>query len=109
MRLPRLRFTVRRMMVAVAAVGVLLGIAKLAWLRQVYQQRAEKHSALIDLFERPAEHEVIPWFLSRQEFRAYARERVNYHVRMVSKYRSAASHPWQTISVDPPLPHLDLQ
>ena len=44
MRVPRVRFTVRRMMVAVAVVAVVLGAVQTGWRWQDYRRRAAYHA-----------------------------------------------------------------
>jgi tetratricopeptide (TPR) repeat protein len=78
------------------------------YLKRIYQQRVELHTALIDFYEEPTRHEVQAYYLSKPEFWRYAQERVKHHTRMVTKYRDAAARPWQPIPVDPTLPQLDL-
>jgi hypothetical protein len=85
MRLALPRFTVRRLMIAVAIVGVTLGMS--AWMvRRVAGLRYEESrhfSACIDCLS--------------QSFV----ERADYHRRMSYKFRWAASYPWFPVESDP--------
>ena len=101
MRLPPLRFTVKRMMVAVALVGTGLGVAI---------ERRKR-------FERIADHH-------RAEFQRLARRlpqigygdpfddpilgpvwrRLEWHEPMRLKYEHAARYPWLPVEPDPPEP-----
>jgi len=61
MRLPRVRFTVRRMMVAVAMVGMVLGIVQFVQRRDAFREKAAEHARLLqksDPFGEVPEAEV---------------------------------------------------
>ena len=49
MRLPRIRFTVRAMLIAVASFALLMGGLRLLWLRSVYRKAALAHGAYENL------------------------------------------------------------
>jgi hypothetical protein len=106
---PRVRFTVRWMMVAVAVVGLLCGGLALMERRQVFLSRAAKHSDLASM--RPAFYHPGPNMWANATF-AEAARRVNtypslhaaYHDYLRRKYENAARHPWLCISPDPPYP-----
>jgi hypothetical protein len=104
MRLPRVRFTVRRMMVAVAVVGLLAGLGVEG------ERRRER-------FREEAIHHFVIRSDGERARRLWAQlptvfhERVaaidawlSYHERMEEKYDRAASFPWLPVAADPPEP-----
>ena len=105
MRLPRfrLRFTVRRLMVAVAIVGILLG----AWIglerRRVWLQglleRHQDRAQLCELYKFIGKLDRKPaaWIARHQA-------RFEHHLAMMRKYERAARHPWLPLAPDPPEP-----
>jgi hypothetical protein len=103
MRVPRVRFTVRRMMAAVAIVAVLLGWIQMRkrWeeLRELYEGRCVIHAAH-EYLERDGGVDV---FSGIGVVKPNA-ERATYHARMRGKYERAARYPWLTVEPDPPPP-----
>jgi hypothetical protein len=91
MRLPRPRFTIRRMMVAVAIIAVLLA-------RTVIEQRKEKYFNIsMRHFDKVVQVETgympepaIGW--------------VKYHRQLGDKYYAAHNRPWLPVGPDPPEP-----
>jgi hypothetical protein len=104
MRLPRVRFTVRRMMAAVAIAAALLGPL-------VYLKRRSDRFWTIHL-EQAALAQGLRNSLARMNQRERSdgavwmgpMERSNYHKRLSMKYREAALRPWLPIEPDPPKP-----
>jgi hypothetical protein len=104
---PRFRFTVRRMMVAVAIVGICVWGE---WMRRAsvaHRERAE-HFRLLGL---PSSHTGVALLTSAEERRialasAEARERRfnRYYEFMIAKYERAARYPWLPVEPDPPEP-----
>lgn len=121
--MPFPRMTARRWMLAVAVVGVVLGLAqrradfrrraRLHWVT-AYSAVEENKPDLNGEWERfwfsespnppkprpytPAEAEVIEaWFATRQR-------RIAYHEAMSRKYDRAARRPWLPVPPDPPEP-----
>jgi hypothetical protein len=102
MRLPRVRFTVRRLMVAVAIVALCLP-AWSFWARRderylEFAIKAMKHNTLAEAYET-----------GRPLGSLRERARVNpckaaYHATLARKYEYAASHPWLPVAPDPPEP-----
>jgi hypothetical protein len=96
MRLPRVRFTVRTMMVAVAVAGV-LSVAFRCWhLSEEYQRLAIEHDIRALLAGGCGS--------SASETGANRLLRVRYHESLRAKYHYAAGHPWITVEPDPPSP-----
>jgi hypothetical protein len=86
MPLPRVRFTVRRMMVAGAVFSVFAAVVHLRSLSLVYHERCEMHY-LAQLHSWPEDGPSAV-----------------YHASMLAKYQFAASHPWLPVPPDPPEP-----
>jgi hypothetical protein len=92
MRLPRPRFTVRRLMAAVAVVGLMLGSS--TWLGRraaSFREAAISHRA-------QAQH--AGGSLSPITGKLWGR----YNEAMADKYEQAARHPWLPVAPDPPEP-----
>jgi hypothetical protein len=93
MRLPRARFTVRRMMVVVAVAGVALQGARLAGLSLRYRRLAESYAGW-GRWPRK----------SSEEARARERRKVAWAHALARKYERAARAPWLPVEPDPPEP-----
>jgi hypothetical protein len=85
MQLPRPRFSLRRMMVAVAIVGVVFGVLVRA---ARFQQVSDYHRGRIILISPPDPRVHVTL----------------YHMQMANKYSYAARHPWLPVTPDPPEP-----
>jgi hypothetical protein len=97
MRFPRL--TIRRLMVAVAVAGVLLGGCRWMQLRAArFQSRANWHFARWRTLSDPFPPEV----LLRLGWKFPPRAR--YHFDLFMKYSNYADYPWLPIEPDPPQP-----
>ena len=99
MPLPRVRLTIRRLMVAVAVVAVLIAGGDLVRKAIIYNRLARAY-AMPKYVSPPAE-----WPATRRE----ALTRFNtaweaYDVAMSRKYEYAACHPWLPVAPDPPEP-----
>ena len=99
MRLLRVRFTVQRIMLAVAIVAVLLGGLRLWWLSADYRALAEVHHQKAEEVVRgtyagPGGFYHVEWPSPNKE----------YHLRLKAKYERAASRPWLPVEPDPPEP-----
>jgi hypothetical protein len=93
MRLPRI--TMRQWMVAVAVVGIVLGVTTER--RKRFKQIADYHQAeFVKLSRR-----MKPF--ARQD-RAW--HPLEWHERMERKYERAAAYPWLPVQSDPPRPEL---
>ena len=99
MRLPRVRFTVRGLMVAVAAVGLVLGVYATCRSRS-----ARFHALMISHESRAMEllDEAPPGADAAVRRRFHTR--LDWHETMYAKYERAARHPWLTVAPDPPEP-----
>jgi hypothetical protein len=91
---PRLRFTVRRLMVTVAIVAVAMGslayVVRLARLRAYYHRRAVECSSAAAMFRSPAYRDDVE--------DPVAADRLD---RLADKYERAAARPWLPVEPDP--------
>lgn len=94
MRLPRVQFTLRRLIVAVALVGTILGV--LAGRRSQFRGLAAYHSA--------KGRAMINGGLPRDDSAAWKLERDLWHGVLAEKYKRAARYPWLPVAPDPPEP-----
>jgi hypothetical protein len=105
MRLPRLRFTVRRMMVAVAVVAFLFGAeaTRRRWesLASTYRTKAVsfEHRALVSRHSR--DHEAV---LENDPEQRKLKRIEDHYVALARKYQYAAHYPWLAVEPDPPEP-----
>jgi hypothetical protein len=103
MRLPRVRFTVRRIMVAVAIVAVVLGLSIEG---PGHYSRCRHKSAS---FERIGGHLGIASERDFAEDRAYGEQLArlaDWYIVMADRYRRATWQPWILLWPDPPKPLL---
>jgi hypothetical protein len=98
MRLPRVRFTVRQMMVAVAVVAMLFGGVQGMKRRQERLSSLARHHGV-----KMLEGGSLSMVLSQEHGRYFFAKRV-WHERMHRKYRLAAARPWRHVEPDPPEP-----
>ncbi len=92
MRLPRPRFTVRRLMVAVAIMGIVLGVT--IERRNRFRKIAAQHQAE---FENLVNRSPYVTFGNLGEA---INRRLEWHYTMRLKYENAAHHPWLPVSPD---------
>ncbi len=103
MRLPRVRFTLRRMMVAVAVVAVLLAFS-ITWeklhredlIRLAYQRKANHHAMMekdlylgISIIEKHSSGDDKKAMEVKRSYREWAER----HAEFKRKYERAAAHP----------------
>jgi hypothetical protein len=114
----RTRFTVRRMMVAVAIVAVLFGAAvelpRLWVLRQQYLGLAEKYGYWEIRLNGAVEiRQELTYYSTSQplgpepspERLAKMKDQADHYARLRAKYERAARYPWLRIVPDPPVPY----
>jgi hypothetical protein len=114
MQLSRLRFTVRRAMVAVATVGIIIGIANMLRRRVSFLELAEAHASRVYDYGEGREEtclrdEIVDIDAKGQRrmkkrFAEYLDVLTDYYANLEHKYRYAASHPWLGVEPDPPHP-----
>jgi hypothetical protein len=92
MRPPYARYSVRRMMAAVAIAGLVLGL--MAWMRaraEDFRWRAELNLMNAGACHHPEDSPAVM-------------RRLQYYASLVEKYEWSASHPWLPVAPDPPEP-----
>jgi hypothetical protein len=92
MRIPRVRFTVRRLMIAVAVVAAIVAFFKR---RDDFERVAEYHRSRIGMADID--------FSRRYEIRFFSPKN-RWHYDMMHKYIYAARDPWLPVAPDPPEP-----
>jgi hypothetical protein len=133
MRMPRVRFTVRRLIVAIAVIAILLGVGlqirrtihlsrrsagfarravmyaedESVWRKAVrdWIEHAERYRKLAD---QPDQRSDAPMWRKRAEYCAETVEQikalVDFNASMKAKYNAAARRPWLDLEPDPPRP-----
>ena len=114
MRVSRVRFTVRRMMAAVAiaaltlmlVAGVVRDRRRSRYLRLAafHEKEGSRNGAMLDMKGRP----TGMWMRfdpARNSYIIVGPEEVEYRAQMKRKYEYAAAHPWLSFEPDPPIPH----
>ncbi len=126
MGIPRVRFTIRLLMITVAVVGVFLTAARLAYFWRHYQALAAMHASKeINYVRQAQQYERKHDWCARQATIADLqsesvrgstwerlaassgatahdlRQLVAYESRLRSKYERAAAHPWRPVEPDP--------
>jgi hypothetical protein len=113
MRLPRVRFTVRRIMAVVGLVGLTLGIGIECERRSDrFRATAQYHRSRIDAVLRVASSYYSGHELARlrfyhpggKEFTGLELGRLSWNKALETKYLAAARHPWLLVAPDPPPP-----
>ena len=109
MRLIRVRFTVRRMMVAVVFVAVILWGFRLRQLAAHYRYQVERcegglrSRGVMCYFPNkrssPEEEKI-----REKAFDDWLDRRDAYYAKMKLKYERAARYPWLPVAPDPPVP-----
>lgn len=106
MRLPRVRFTVRRLMVVVAVVAVILVATRWSLRLKVYRSKAVEFARVAEanqFYSRdfapydgqsPGDARKYEWY-KLSEF---------YNATLMKKYERAAHAPWLPVEPDPPAP-----
>ena len=89
MRLPRPRFTVRRLMVAEAITAVATYMGMVLWRIETYAVRADAHVRHLN---------------SGHSFKYDSTDLIQWHEGMRLKYENAARNPWFPVAPDPPEP-----
>jgi hypothetical protein len=102
MRLPRLRFTVRRLMLVVALGAYDTGCRWFSH-RQRCLEMTAMHKWASDTF-RGRMRNNAPAFYPTEADRRWANRRAEYHERMALRWTRAAAHPWLPVEPDPPEP-----
>jgi hypothetical protein len=113
MRVRRGRMTVRKLVIAVAIIGILVGMAKLWWTHLLYAERAANHAALRSFYlQSPASVEYWEqrWTGQREGLKGsflwpdgppFVPAIAAYHERMRAKWERASWMPWLSVEPDP--------
>ena len=116
MRLPRVRFSIRRIMVVVVIVALAFGTFRLWTVRKLYLEKAAQHAGFRDFVVRSPEsirYWEARWTAQREGLPArypwpdgppFVPAMVKYHDAMRIKYERAARYPWLSVEPDPPKP-----
>jgi hypothetical protein len=117
MRLPRLQFTLWRLMLVVAIVGLAMGGGVWGYrmwrLSHVYELNARRYRSAERLFR-----ELEAFYLATAEEKektkynhlaAVAASTADYHAARVRKYERAARYPWLAVESDPSEPWLPVE
>ncbi len=105
MRLPPLRFTVGRLMAAVAVLALVLAVAdQLRRRRESFQQRAEvcRRRVSTAYFDEQAARGAFFGYDPRTTAAYY--QLVEHYDALRVKYEQAAARPWWFVEPDPPEP-----
>jgi hypothetical protein len=119
MKLPRVRVTVRGLMVLVAVAGLLVSFAVLVQRRAYYRlqmamyrdaeeaslemvRATDRRLEQIETASRPGQ--TVPEVDTLRTYNERVRAQAEYYEELVSKYRRAADRPWLPVAPDPPAP-----
>lgn len=111
MEIPRLRFTVKRMVIAAAVPALILGASGLVVRRATFVGQARDHGAWLRGYRanlaaydsgRMQYRNATPDFI--QGYGDVLRRRIRHHEQLVAKYDRAARYPWVSVAPDPPEP-----
>ena len=107
MRRPRLRSTVRRMMLAVAITGAVLGLLaerRSRFLRLAEHYRARAGTWVLDRPILESTPRYSPFSFIDPDGRDVPIPRSRWHRQLAATYRAAAARPWLPVEPDPPEP-----
>jgi hypothetical protein len=126
MRIPRVRFTIRLLMIVVAVVGVFLTVARLVYLWRHYESLAAMHASKEVTYVRQTQgyERKRDWCAQQATIQSPSvrgstwerlatsngatahdlRRLAAYESRLKSKYERAARHPWLPVTLDLPEP-----
>lgn len=96
MRMPRFRFTMRGLMIAVAVVGVLIWI--------VWDRAGAKYRETAYLYRTLADKQWTGPPLTEEQASVRQRRFQEYTAEMARKYERAARYPWLPVEPDTPEP-----
>ncbi len=105
MRLTRVRFTIRLMMIVVAGAGVVLGASvELHRRHDRFLRLAEHHEASCSITRACGKTRYSATNALGEDVRRWSRRRIEWHSTLAEKYRLAANLPWMPVEADPPEP-----
>lgn len=116
MKIPRIRFSVWRMMLVVGVLAVVFGVVRLSMLQQRYLEKAANHASFRSRILRSTE-EIRYWEARWRDQRLgkpaqypwpaeppFVPAIAKYHDDMTIKYERAARFLWLPVVPDPPAP-----
>jgi hypothetical protein len=114
MRIPSLRFTVRRMIVAIAISAVVCSVPHWVELRKHYRKEAEWNERVLGDLDDIRTHGFYPYCsrggtqVAHLEYNTATAPRharlVAHYTELQGKYLRAARYPWLPVEPDPPEP-----
>ena len=105
MNIPRVRITLRQLMVAVAGVAIMMGAARAGWHSYDCWRISRHHGILADISRLRCGS--IPWTAEQDlAWEIHTRKRFELHKQLERRYLRAAWHPWEPIPPDLPYPEL---
>jgi hypothetical protein len=113
MGLPRVRYKLHFLIVAVAVIAAILAVeSNRRRLVGLYTQKATDHDKDALYYRANYESALTKAIIEgkegdRESLRSQAdqyRHLVDYYTELAAKYRVAASRPWETVPPDPPVP-----
>ena len=108
MQMPRVQFTVRRMLTVVGLMAVALGVTIEGWRfwkSFSYRRQANSYARMVNYWRWQAGRipELYPGW-DHDEISKGLDRTIRWNLQMEDKYRQAASRPWETLPLDPPRP-----
>ena len=104
MRVPRVRFTIRRMMVLIAVIAVLMLGAVMLQRQAEFKRLAEFHAREAFMISNSSHGTMIGADGMFVHVRVAPTAAEKYHESLAKKYEWAAGHPWAQVEPDPPKP-----
>jgi hypothetical protein len=101
MRIPSVRFSLRRMMVALAVVALMLRVGQLVSLSNIYRSKANECRGKAREWELELRN---PAHIGQVEHCNWMQRVALYYQALTRKYEHASSRPWEAIIPDPPRP-----
>lgn len=105
--MPRLRISLRCLMVAVLVAGIAFWAIRLTRLSSRYREQAAHHSNELMYVWNICCFDDLKTEASRRrhaEHLAFSRRREADHVALKAKYDRASRYPWLSLVPDPPMP-----
>jgi hypothetical protein len=121
-RIPRVRFTIKRMMLATAVLALVMGCCKMAWLSSRYRKAAQFSASIESMFRQlrrvtdgdDKSRDDLALFLGlgpivedkvvRTAADRGFQKTVDYYAALRRKYERAAAWPWLAVEPDSPEP-----
>ena len=98
---PRVRFTVRRLMVAVAVVAILCGASVLVRRSSYFRAKAVRYRVRVGMERSLLSMLMMRYDSSEPEWAGPRRRRISRLQELMRKYDRAARYPWLPVAPDP--------